>query len=392
MRSAAFLTSIAFLLMACGPEQAEVISTTEPDRLGSLVDAMNEQLPTLLEKYAVPGAAVGVVEDGRVAWSSGYGLADIASGTPVTDEAVFQVASLSKPVTAWGIMHLVEQGQLDLDAPVEHYLTRWQVPASEFDNKGVTARRLLSHTSGLSVPGYPGFAPDMALPSVEESLQGDSGGVGAVELILKPGSTYEYAGGGYTVLQLLVEELTGETFADYMQQQVLQPLGLENSAFTWTQELRDTTATAYDGTGTPLPNYLFTEQAAAGLYATAPDLARWVAAAMEGPGGAKPGRGIIGPASLAEMYTPVLGTYGFGHDVESAPGSDLRVQHSGANRGWRSHFVALPDLRRGFVVLINSDNGAPFDSVSNFRTDAVCIWAAWTGGEGFPECPREALG
>lgn len=113
-------------------------------------------------------------------------------------------------------MKLVETGAIDLDEPVSRYLSRWQLPETECDNEGVTMRRLLSHTVGLSLHGYPGFHPDEPLPTLEESLSGATDGAGAVYLVREPGSEWEYSGGGYTLAQLIIEEITGQPFAEYM--------------------------------------------------------------------------------------------------------------------------------------------------------------------------------
>jgi CubicO group peptidase (beta-lactamase class C family) len=164
-----------------------------------------------MEKYRVPGTAASLVRNGEVVWSEGYGLADRDRGVPVTADTVFQVASISKAVTSWGVMRLVESGQLELDAPVEQYLTRWHLPPSNYDASGVTIRRLLSHSAGLSVMGYPGLRPEIQLPSLEESLSGNNGGAGEVRIIMEPGTQFSYSGGGFTLLQLIIEEVTGET-------------------------------------------------------------------------------------------------------------------------------------------------------------------------------------
>ena len=270
-----------------------------------LVDKLDLLIPQLMEQYSAPGAAVSLVRDGELVWSEGYGLADRERGVPVTTDTVFQVASISKAVTSWGVMRLVESGQLELDAPVEQYLTRWHLPRSNYDASGVTIRRLLSHSAGLSVHGYPGLRPDVPLPSLEESLSGNNGGAGAVRITMEPGAQFSYSGGGYTLLQLIVEEVTGETFSAYMQREVLDPLGMVHSSFEWRADLHPATAIAYSETGASLPNYLFTEQAAAGLYTTAPDLARFVAAEMPGPNGEPAGRGVLSPDTL-RILIPIL--------------------------------------------------------------------------------------
>jgi CubicO group peptidase (beta-lactamase class C family) len=156
-----------------------------------------------LEAFDVPGVAVAQVRDGAVSWSRGYGQADTAAGTPVTADTVFQVASLSKSVSAWGVMHLVEQGRLELDAPVDTYLTRWHLPASTADPDGVTVRRLLDHTAGLNGQDYSPVTT-RPLPSLEQSLTGGSGRPGDrarsddVRVTAEPGQQYVYSNGGYT--------------------------------------------------------------------------------------------------------------------------------------------------------------------------------------------------
>jgi CubicO group peptidase (beta-lactamase class C family) len=371
MRLAALV--VALLLVACGgvPPSPAARTGAAP----AFAEWLDREVPALLEAHRVPGAAVALVEGGRVAWTRGYGRADVARRVPVTPDVVFQVASISKPVAAWGVMRLVEEGKLELDAPVSRYLTRWELPPSEFDASGVTVRRLLSHTAGLSLGGYPGMppAPD-ALPGLEESLSGTTNGAGDVRLVLEPGRRWQYSGGGYTLLQLLVEEVTGESFAAYLQREVLDRLGMERSAYEWRPELRAVTALGYAPAGRPLPNHLFTEQAAAGLYTTAESLAGFVAAGLAGPNGERHGRGVLRPETVALMYSPApasrngFGHYGLGYIVETLPGGERMVGHSGANRGWRSRFAALPQHGAGIVLLTNSDSGgALFQPV-------LCAW------------------
>jgi CubicO group peptidase (beta-lactamase class C family) len=305
-----------------------------------------------------PGLAVALVRHGRVAWARGYGLADPEAGEPVTAATRFQAASLSKPVTAWGVLRLVEQGRIGLDEPVTGRLRRWRPPPSPFDPEGITVRRLLSHTAGLSVHGYDGQRPQEPLPPIAASLSGEAGGSFPVELLQAPGRGWLYSGGGYSVLQLLVEELTGLPFAAFMRRQVLAPLGMSASGFRW----RRTAATArpHDRRGARIPDFAFAEQAAAGLVTTAPDLARFVAAALPGPKGEPPGRGVLRPASVALALAAAPGTdgrWGLGYGLGLLPGGDLLAYHEGANRGWRAGMALLPERRAGIVALANGDGG-----------------------------------
>ena len=203
-----------------------------------------------------------------------HGVADpmsisCRSATRSDRETLFQVASLSKWITAWAVMTLVESGKVDLDAPVSRYLTRWQLPPSEFDNDGVTVRRLLSHTAGLTDGlGFAGFPPGVELPSLEENLKhpdASPGHNGVIRVGMRPGSRWQYSGGGYLILQLLIEEVTGEPFEAYLQRALFRPLGMERSTFTVDASTPDV-ATFYDTNGAQAIHYRFRAKAAASLY------------------------------------------------------------------------------------------------------------------------------
>ena len=357
----------------------------------AVADSIRRVLPGLMTQFGVPGVQVALIEHGEVTWSEGFGLADTA-GMRVTDSTVFQVASVSKSVAAWGILKLVEQNRLELDAPVETYLKRWHIPASEFDAGGVTLRRLLSHTAGLVPSGYPGHYPHLPLPTLEENLNGASNGAGPVKLTGAPGVEWRYAGGGFTVAQLLVEEVSGRTFAAFMAEEVLAPLGMRHSAYEWTAALRPLTAKAYDPAGRELPNYTWTEQAAAGLYTTARSLGRLVAAGMPGPAGEPPGRGVLRPETVALMYAPapraelrnregvVTNRYGLGHLITQLEGGLVLVGHGGSNRGWKARWVAAPAAGAGIVVLTNHDRGG------TVHQGLVCTWARVALRRNLPDC------
>ena len=264
-----------------------------------LVQAVEGAARQAMATSTTPGLSVALVHHGQLVWAAGYGVADPATGQPVTAATRFQAASLSKPVTAWGVLRLVGSGRIGLDEPVIGRLRRWRPPPSPFDADGITVRRLLSHTAGLSVHGYVGQSADRPLSSIASSLSGETGDGFPVELLEAPGRGWLYSGGGYSLLQLLLEELTGRPFADDMQAQVLEPLGMTASSFRWSRTAH--TARPHDVDGDPVPDFAFAEQAAAGLVTTAADLARFLGAALAGPRwratgprGAQPGRGAAG--------------------------------------------------------------------------------------------------
>ncbi len=365
-RSRSSFTHLAILLGAfffhvASRAQAQGVSLKDPSvEATRFVRHLDSFVPKRMHELRIPGAAVALVDHGEVVWSKSYGVADKATGAAVTTETAFQAASISKSVTAWGVMRLVEKGKLVLDTPVEAYLTRWHLPASQFDRSGVTIRRLLSHTSGLSVRGYVGLERSLPLPTLEQSLSGDTRGAGAVHLEMQPGTGFSYSGGGYTLLQLVVEEVAHEKFSDYMQREVLRPLEMEHSSFEWAPDIQARTASAYDRSGSRLPNYLYTEAAAAGLYTTAVDLAKFVAASMTGPNGEPPGRGVLTPQTIRQMTSPAPATkrtYGLGFQIQELPGGLHMVYHPGGNAGWGAIFAELREKSVGLVVLTNSDSG-----------------------------------
>ncbi|HEX3045921.1 MAG TPA: serine hydrolase domain-containing protein, partial [Bacillota bacterium] len=298
-------------------------------------------------------------------------------GVKVDANTVFQVASNSKTVTVWGVMRQVESGKLALNTPVGKYLTRWKLPQTKYDNNGVTLRRLLSHTAGMSQSSYAGYPPGEKLPTLIESLSGQAKGVKELHVIRKPGVKYKYSGGGYTLIQLMLEEVTGKPFSKYMEEEVLTPLGMINSSYEWRPELRAKTSIAYGALGQPLPNYLFTEKAAAGLYTTATDFARFVAANLNTYGafaGEDARMSIISKRSLELAYTPGDKDYGFGYIIKKLPDNTRLIYHGGTNRGWRSQFALLPGKGDGLVVLTNSEYGA------NLHSDLLSVFTKWETG------------
>ncbi|MFK7912487.1 MAG: serine hydrolase domain-containing protein [Pseudomonadales bacterium] len=318
----------------------------------------------LLARYSVMGAAVVVIADGTIEQSLVFGDAVSAPRRPVTEHTLFQAGSVSKPVASWALLRLVQEGRLQLDVPVSTYLTRWALPASGFATDQVTVRRLLSHTAGLRLGGYLGFHPDLPRPDLPASLDGATNGSGPVVQTSAPGVQFDYSGGGYTLLQLLVEEVTGQTFADYIDAAVLGPLGMQQSSYAPTAAQLALAADPHDRAGTALPAYRFTALAAAGLYTTATDLARFALANMT----TNP---VLSPATRALQQQPVRlvdGTAptGLGWFVYE---SGL-IGHSGSNLGWKADLWLRPAQGDGLVILTNSESGA------EFAEDLTCQWAS----------------
>ena len=332
-----------------------------------------------LDKEAKGNAAFIHVEQGRPV-SEHF----VTRGLPVDRDTQFQVASLSKWTTAWGVMTLVDQGKLDLDAPVSTYLKRWRLPPSPFDNNKVTVRRLLSHTAGLTDGlGYGGFPPGKPLQSLEDSLTRASdaspGADGAVRVGIEPGSKFLYSGGGYTLLQLVIEEVSGMGFNDYMTTAVFKPLGMTRSTYILADP-QSNVAEFYDEAGAQAIHYRFTSLAPTSLYTSAGDMARFIAAQSTGPNGEPVGRGVLRPETVAAMRKPHASQMGadiWGLGVVLyAPNNkgDFTVGHDGQNDPAVNTTVRLdPATGDGFVLLETGNK--------NLATVLGGEWVYWNTGE-----------
>ena len=300
-----------------------------------------------MQRYRIPALAVAAIDDGEVAWATGYG----AHAT-----TLFQAASISKAVAAVGVLALVEHGVLHLDDDVNVHLRNWHLPASEHTaERPVTLRHLLSHTAGLTVPGFPGYPVGTAVPSVPDLLSGrDGSATPAVESFAVPGTVSQYSGGGSTIVQQLVCDVTGHSFADLMHELVLAPLGMVDSAYE--QPLAPAraarAAVAHDDLGNPVPGgfHVYPELQAAGLWTTAVDLARWVIGVQQILRGER--SGPISTETARLMVTPVLdhGPFGLGPELDGE-GALRRFGHSGRNEGFNSQADGLIELPVGGVVM-----------------------------------------
>lgn len=349
-------------------------------------------MPALLERYEVPGAAVALIRDGTVVWERGFGLADVASAREVTPQTLFNVGSISKMPTAWAVMRLVQAGKIDLDQPVDTYLKRWHLPPSSFDNRQVTVRRVLSHTSGISNHDYHGWDPTSPLPAIEDSLRGEAG-TGEVHVEREPGSAFYYSGANYSILQLLVEDVTGESFTDHMHSHLFQPLGMGHTQYGLPTGFPSDMATPYDTLGKALPILRYNELAAAGMTTTLHDLAIFAAAGLPAKS-EPPGRHILGARWIEAMQSPAPHSkwadkdpygpdpqYGLGHTVRPSQfAGRVGVGHGGTNNGWESLVQVVPSTRDGIVIMTNSSNG------SAIVASVLCYWRQWAAGMS-ADCP-----
>nr|WP_279158790.1 serine hydrolase [Pseudomonas corrugata] len=313
--------------------------------------------------HKVPAVSIALIENGRVEWARAYGTvsADGEPPRPATVDTLFQAASVSKPVSALGAMQLVQQGALSLDAPANDQLHAWKIPDNAFTRATPpTLRMLLNHNAGTTVHGYFGYPQGTALPSLLQVLDGappaDSD---PVRVDVQPGTLWRYSGGGFSVVQLMVTEATGQSFGQYMQRAVLDPLGMTHSTFDvdLSPRQRALAATGFSAEGTPVAGgwRRYPESAAAGLWTTPTDLAQVVLEVQRAADGAA-GK-VLTHASAQPMLTRGLGEYGLGLYVEDL-GGRTSFAHSGGTNGFRAQIYGYTHSGQGVAILTNSDNGA----------------------------------
>ena len=365
-RKAFYCLLVSFLLalltapavLAQSDERIAAVEGRQPDSNNDL-DKLT--LAELLVSLKVPGVSIAVINNYKVEWARGYGLADVATGEPVTTRTLFQAASISKPVFTMGVMKAVQNGRISLDADVNKYLRDWKVPVSDFNSSTpVTPRSLLSHTSGADDGlGFPGYAPDTSLPTLPQIINGEKpANTKKVLFARHPYEAYKYSGGGMTIMQLAFMNALNKPFAELMDQLVLTPLGMKDSTYQQpvSEKFSKQTSRAHDSSGKPMDRkwHVYPEQAAAGLWTTPSDLALFlleVQAALDGKGK------VLTQASAKEMTRPTgVGPFAVGLVVDKK-GEGWYFSHSGSNWGFQCDMAS--HLRKGYgiVVMTNGNNG-----------------------------------
>ncbi|MDH3292350.1 MAG: beta-lactamase family protein [Gemmatimonadota bacterium] len=328
---------------------SNAVSPADPTDIGSW-----------MELYQVPGVSVAVIRNFEVAYTEVHGVKSKSTQEPVTERTLFQAASLSKGVSAVGVVRLAQEGVVSLDRDVNDYLTSWQVPDNAFQNsEHVTLRRLLSHTAGTTVQGFRGYRYTEPLPTLVQILNGEPPANSAPIVVdVVPGSRFRYSGGGYEVMDQAVRDVTGTTFPAFIRERVLEPIGMANSTFAQPlpASLFDSAASGYYADGTPVPgsHHIYPEIAAAALWTTPTDFAHFLIELQLSLRGES--NRVLTQANTALLVTEVRDDYGLGFALRS-----LRRQpyfwHAGANDGFRGAMVAHRTGGHGVVIMTNSDNG-----------------------------------
>lgn len=326
----------------------------------------------LMRSHNVPGVSIAVIADHQLVETAQFGVQASDGTRAVTEATTFQACSISKMVTAVGVHALVDRGLVELDMDVSDVLTRWRIPHSAYWTPRISVRNLLSHTAGLSISSFPGYTRGADLPELLDILDGrHPANTAAVKSQILPGTQFLYSGGGITVLQLLMEELTGEQFSDLMKQMVLRPLGMRDSTFEQPTHhaAGGSASSGHDIAGRPISGgwRIYPEQAAAGLWTTPSDLATFLLAIQHARAGNV--TSALSEASVSSLLAPQvatpgpqlggLGHMGLGAFLAIREGGIHYFGHGGWNEGYRAHVLAHADAGVGVAIMVNGEGGNP---------------------------------
>lgn len=364
MQHSTFKIIIFILLFCYNPIFAQDLKTSENTDVSENITAVEQglryrvhvkdtpvQKMNILDRmkhYHVPGISIAVINKGRIEWTKGYG------GT-ITSKTVFQAGSISKMIAAVGALKLVDQGKVSLDEDVNHYLKSWRVPENEFTKtEKVTLRRLLSHSAGTSVSGFPGYERGGSIPSTLQVLEGEApANTDPVRVLMTPGEKFQYSGGGTTIVQQLIEDVTNTPFQTWMKENVLDPLGMHSSTYEqpFSEVLAPLATHGHLQNGKEVEGYwhIYPEMAAAGLWTTSSDLATFLISFQS----------ILSADVVQEILKPqmlISGSFHTGLGIfirQNAIG--FTFEHSGLDHGFSARVYMLPDQEQGFVMMTNAD-------------------------------------
>ena len=318
--------------------------------LDRITARLEDDVPVLMKAADVPGLSIALIRNGNVAWVRAFGVKDSKSKAPVTEDTVFEAASLSKPVFAYAVLKLVDGGQIDLDKPLTQYLPGDYDVGPDPRLAQITARRVMSHTTGF--PNWRGGDPKL-------------------KIYFTPGEKFSYSGEGFVYLSKVVEHITGEKLNDFMKRTVFDPLGMKSSSYVWQERYDSLKTSRHNVLGEPTPQVKATPNAAASLHTTARDYARFIAAIMNGTGlKAETHKNMLtaqirvdegGSNTTARPADKLSSTIAWGLGVGlQTVGDGVSFWHWGDNGDAKAYFVAYPQRKVGFVMFANGSNGLSF--------------------------------
>lgn len=308
-----------------------------------------------MRHYKVPGVSVAVINNYRIEWARGYGIVEAGKSKPVTTETLFQAGSISKPIAAMVTLRMVQEGKLSLDEDVNRKLVSWKVPENEFTKEQkVTLRRLLSHSSGMTNSGVGEYSCDEQIPTLLDALEGKPPSKNPpTKVDFIPGSRWRYSGGGYAVLQQLLVDITGKPFPESVDETVFQRLMMRHSTFQepLPDNLSSLAATGHQTTGEKYKcRFIYPEKAAAALWSTPSDLARFVIEVQRSYN--RKSNRLLSAEMTRLMLTTQIENTGLGVFI-AGKGRATRFSHGGGNQGFFSYLIGYPETGQGAVVMVN---------------------------------------
>ncbi|GAB4185850.1 MAG: hypothetical protein Tsb0015_03160 [Simkaniaceae bacterium] len=341
----------------------EKISQVETSLLPAIaindLPILKRHLSRQMKKYGVPAVSIAVINDGKLEWARAYGVIEANTNREINTATSFQAGSINKPIAAFGALALVQNKTLELNEDINKKLSSWKTPESPFTkHNAVTLKHLLNHTSGFNGIGFAGYKANEPIPSLLEILNGVRPANNfPLQITFTPGKKVAYSGGGYCVMQQLIEEAAQLSFADFMERTVFRPLSMTHSTMRFPFLDNGNTAHAHSADGKPMSGGFKTypESAAAGLWSTPADIAKWLIHIQNSLLGQEQHM-VLNQETLHQMITPDITPFGLGPLV-NGEGNTLNISHKGFNDGFTCEFIAYPYLGKGAVVMTNSNNG-----------------------------------
>ena len=366
MRLLRLMVPFVALAAVVGAQPAAVA----PDSLG---------VPELMAEFKVPAVSVAVIRDFKIEWARAWGVKDAATGEAATVDTLFQAASISKPVAAMASLRAVQDGRFALDQDINTILKSWRLPARPASGgEIVTPRMLMSHTSGTDDGfGFPGYHPNAPRPSVVQILDGQPpSNRGHVRVGRPPMTGYKYSGGAVMIQQLALTDVIGKPFAAIMKDTVLGPIGMTNSTYEepLPADRQSHAAHAHNPGGQPgdAPWHVYPEQAAAGLWTTPTDLAKFAIEVQQALAGRS--TKVLSRVTAQEMVTPVgVGPFAVGFTI-SKEGEGWYFSHGGSNWGFRCDLIAHRSKGYGAVIMTNGDAGGRLIGALREKISRASAW------------------
>jgi len=341
------------------------------NNLGLWVQIGNQQftLANRMKSNHVNGVSVALIKDYKIEWAKGYGWADSAAKRPVTTHTLFQAGSISKSLNGVGLLKLMQEGKLDLYADINNYLKSWKFPYDSLSKgKKITIANLLSHTAGLSVHGFAGYEKGDTIPTLIQILNGEKpANSKAVRSMYEPSLRYQYSGGGTTLSQLLLQDITGQAYDTYMRNNVLKPMGMNHSSYTQPPpaDKENLLATGYynDGKAVKGRYHIYPEQAAAGLWTNPTDLAKYIIATQLSL--QEKSNKILSPETTKLRLTPYIDNSAALGVFITQKGNEKYFSHDGSDEGFVAAYFGSMENGNGAVVMANTNNGSLLYEIIN---------------------------